>query len=74
MVLEAMPLQIGEPLTIIAITGHAEPEYITKATENGIDQVFPKPIDILDLGYILVQHQLIECIPETILARNQERD
>lgn len=49
----------GNHLKIVAITGHVEPEYILKASNHGIDQVFPKPIPILELGNILLDTNFI---------------
>ena len=31
--------------TIAAVTGHVESEYIVHALENGIDYIYPKPVD-----------------------------
>lgn len=40
----------GQPLRIVAVTGHVEPEYLEKAKSHGIDLVYPKPLPILMLG------------------------
>ena len=37
-------------LYIIAVTGHVEKEYITKAENSGMDIVYPKPLPIVELG------------------------
>ena len=35
---------------VIAITGHVEKEYITKAEKSGMDTVYPKPLRVAELG------------------------
>jgi CheY-like chemotaxis protein len=47
-------------LTIIAITGHVEPEYIKKAKDSGINDVYAKPMKAVDLGQILMDHGFID--------------
>ena len=64
--------QSESQLKIIAITGHVETAYLKKATEHGIDQVFPKPMPILELGNILVECRFISEIPKSLLVREQE--
>ena len=53
-------------LTIVAVTGHCETEFIKKAIEHGVDEVFPKPMTALSLGRLLKRLGLIEMIPEAI--------
>ena len=62
----------GKELEIVAITGHVEPDYLKKATENGINQVFPKPMPILELGKILCNLKFIDEIPTNLLRRDTE--
>ena len=57
-------------LTIIAITGHVEPEYIKKAKDCGVNEVYAKPITARDLGNILQQHGFIEEIPAHLMRAN----
>ena len=45
--------RVDDRMRIIAITGHVEPEYVAKALAHGMDQVFPKPMPILELGLIM---------------------
>ena len=54
-------------LKIVAITGHVEDAYIKKAIDHGIDEVFPKPIPVRDLGQLLVDLQFIKAIPKAVL-------
>ena len=42
-----------ELLKIVAVTGHVEPEYISKAKKSGMDEVFGKPLTALLLAEIL---------------------
>ena len=55
--------RVDDKLRIIAITGHVEPEYVAKATAHGIDQVFPKPMPVLELGLIMQEQGFIKNIP-----------
>ena len=50
-------------LYIIAVTGHVEKEYITKAHESGMDIVYPKPLPIVDLGVKLIELNFIHELP-----------
>lgn len=59
--------QQDSDLTIIAITGHVEPEYIKKAKDCGINEVYAKPITAKDLGVILLKHGFIQEIPAHLL-------
>ena len=59
-------------LKIIAITGHVEPEYMKKAMKSGIDQVFPKPMPILQLGKILFDYNFIAEIPENLMVNKEK--
>jgi CheY-like chemotaxis protein len=59
-----------DKLRIIAITGHVEPEYIAKAIAHGIDQVFPKPMPVLELGKLMQEHGFISRIPEHLYKRH----
>ena len=56
-----------DQLKIIAITGHVEPEYILKAHAHRIDQVFPKPMPIIQLGELLEELNFIKEIPKHLL-------
>jgi CheY-like chemotaxis protein len=51
------------PLTIIAVTGHVEKEYITKAEKSGMDIVYPKPLPINELGMKLIDLNFIHKLP-----------
>ena len=51
---------------IVAITGHVEEEYLKKAESHGINKVLPKPVDIIDLGKILIKLGLIAYIPASL--------
>ena len=37
-------------LRIVLVTGFVEPEYIKKAKDSGIDEIYAKPFPILKLG------------------------
>ena len=52
-----------KPLMIIAVTGHVEKEYITKAEKCGMDIVYPKPLPIIDLGMKLIDLNFIQKLP-----------
>jgi len=39
-----------EQLKIIAVTGHLEPEYIQRARDSGIDEVYPKPMPVYEFA------------------------
>ena len=52
----------------MAITGHVEPEYIQKAIDSGINEVYSKPMPILELGKILKETDFIDDIPARLLA------
>ena len=52
-----------KPLYIIAVTGHVEKEYITKAEKSGMDIVYPKPLPINDLGMKLIDLNFIHKLP-----------
>ena len=54
-------------LTIMAITGHVEPEYIEKAKKSGVNEVFAKPISAMSLGQILLDHGFIRSIPASVM-------
>ena len=51
------------PLYIIAVTGHVEKEYITKAEKSGMDIVYPKPLPINELGMKLIDLNFIHKLP-----------
>ena len=51
---------------IIAITGHVEAEYLKKAQECGIDQVYAKPFPVGELALILHDLNFIKEIPSHI--------
>jgi CheY-like chemotaxis protein len=53
----------GRNVRIVAVTGHIEQEYITKAKNYGIDMVYPKPLPILYLGRELKDFNFINFIP-----------
>ena len=63
---------IEKQLKIVAITGHIEPEYLQKASSHGINQVFPKPMPILELGAILLDLKFIKEIPKALLNKHKE--
>ena len=67
--IKELNLPTGFPLKIVAITGHVEPAYIQKAHEHGIDEVFPKPMPILELGLILKEHGFISQIPPRLMLK-----
>ena len=52
-----------KPLYIIAVTGHVEKEYITKAEKSGMDTVYPKPLPINELGMKLIDLDFIHKLP-----------
>lgn len=54
----------GHEVYIIAVTGHVEKEYITKAKKSGIDIVYPKPLPILELGQKLIDMNFIQELPQ----------
>jgi len=56
-----------EPLKIVAVTGHVEPEYISKAKQSGMDEVFGKPMTALLLAQILFKNGYIEEVPARLL-------
>ena len=39
---------------IVAMTGHVEAEYVSKALESGMDKVFSKPISVKEFGQLLL--------------------
>ena len=45
---------------IIAVTGHVEPEYIKKARDSSIDDIYPKPFKPEVLGRLLKKHGFIQ--------------
>lgn len=49
---------------IIAITGHVEKEYVTKAIESGMDKVYQKPLPVQEFGQMLMQMRFIDSVPE----------
>ena len=57
-------------LYIIAVTGHVEKEYITKAEMSGIDLVYPKPLPVVDLGYKLIDMHFISELPTHLLKED----
>jgi two-component system sensor histidine kinase/response regulator len=48
---------------IVAITGHVEQEYVSKALKSGMNKVFQKPLPIASLGELLIQCGFIREIP-----------
>ena len=52
-----------QPLYVIAVTGHVEKEYITKAEQSGMDIVYPKPLPVIELGKKLIEHCFIAELP-----------
>ena len=63
-----MALRTNRDLHIIAVTGHSEPDYVTKSIAHGIDKVIPKPITALVLGQLLMNVGYISSIPESVLS------
>ena len=55
------------PVFIIAVTGHVEKEYITKAENSGMDIVYPKPLPITELGLKLIDLNFINELPPHLL-------
>ena len=58
------------PLYVIAVTGHVEKEYITKAEHSGINQVYPKPLPVVDLGMKLIDLHFITELPKHLLKED----
>jgi two-component system, NarL family, sensor histidine kinase BarA len=59
-----------KPVLIIAVTGHVEKEYITKAENSGMDIVYPKPLPIVDLGLKLIDLNFIEELPPHLMRED----
>jgi CheY-like chemotaxis protein len=57
-------------LCIIAVTGHVEKEYITKAENSGMDIVYPKPLPIVDLGLKLIDLNFIHELPPHLVRED----
>lgn len=57
---------------IIAITGHVEKEYVTKALESGMDKVYSKPFPAAEFGKLLYGLKLINSIPEHLREDTHE--
>ena len=53
---------------IIAVTGHAEEQYDKKALISGMDNVYHKPLQIKELGELLVKMKIISKLPENLDA------
>ena len=60
----------SRPVYIIAVTGHVEKEYITKAENSGMDIVYPKPLPIVDLGLKLIDLNFIEELPPHLMRED----
>jgi CheY-like chemotaxis protein len=58
------------PVYIIAVTGHVEKEYITKAEKSGMDIVYPKPLPIIDLGLKLIDLNFITQLPPHLMRED----
>ena len=57
-------------LYIIAVTGHVEKEYITKAENSGMDIVYPKPLPIVELGLKLIDMHFIHELPSHLMRED----
>lgn len=56
--------------TIIAVTGHVEEEYVRKATDSGMNQVFPKPFPIKEFGKLLIDCNYLKEMPRNLRLDN----
>ena len=56
-------LERQEQPKIVAITGHVEEEYITKAMGSGMDKVYQKPFSIKEFGGLLLSMGFIDSVP-----------
>ena len=59
-----------QPLHIIAVTGHVEKEYITKAETSGMDLVYPKPLPVVELGKKLIEYEFLAELPIHLLKED----
>ena len=57
----------SKKVSIIAVTGHVEKEYIAKAQKCGMDTVYTKPLRIIDLGQRLIDLKFIKELPPHLL-------
>jgi len=57
---------------IMAITGHVEEEYISKAIGSGMDKVYQKPFPIKEFGALLLQMGFIDSVPESLQLESHE--
>jgi len=55
---------------IVAVTGHVENEYVTKAIASGMDRVYQKPLQIIEFGKLLLQLKYIKTIPQHLKGEN----
>jgi len=57
---------------IIAITGHVEKEYVTKALESGMDKVYQKPLPVQEFGQLLLNMKFIDSVPDHLRLDSHE--